>query len=84
MDQTSWVEGYAWFGVMENLNGVNPVSACVVLVFDIQAMLSNIETNVCAGQCNDDTKWADQRAWAPIYRCLKHSRWRLKLHNNLN
>ena len=84
MDQTSWVEGYAWFGVMENLNGVNPVSAYVVLVSGVQAMLSNIETNVCAGQRNDDTQWADQRAWAPIYRCLKHSRWRLKLHSNLN
>lgn len=26
MDETEWVERYAWFGAMRNLQGVNPVS----------------------------------------------------------
>ena len=26
MDATDWVERYAWYGVMRNLQGVNPVS----------------------------------------------------------
>jgi hypothetical protein len=25
MDETQWVERYAWFGTMENLQGVNEV-----------------------------------------------------------
>lgn len=29
MDSTPWVERYAWFGVMENLEGVNSVSMSV-------------------------------------------------------
>ena len=40
MDRTSWVDGYAWFGVMENLNGVNPVSPDATCNVDTQAMLN--------------------------------------------
>jgi hypothetical protein len=30
MDETGWVERYAWFGAMEDLDGVNPVRSCIL------------------------------------------------------
>ena len=29
MDQTDWLERYAWFGAMEDMQGVNTVSCLV-------------------------------------------------------
>ena len=28
MDKTNWVERYAWFGAMKDMQGVNEVSSC--------------------------------------------------------
>jgi len=38
MDATSWVERYAWFGVMENLQGVNPDNAMMTSTGAINAL----------------------------------------------
>ena len=73
MDQTSWVDGYAWFGVMGNLNDVNPVSPYATCDVNTQAML-NLEQTLCAGQCDDDARWKDQCPWATVYRRYIHRR----------
>ena len=73
MDQTSWVDGYAWFGVMGNLNDVNPVSPYATCDVNTQAML-NLEQILCAGQCDDDARWKDQCPWATVYRRYIHRR----------
>ncbi|TDL19875.1 glycoside hydrolase [Rickenella mellea] len=38
MDATEWVERYAWYGVMENLNGVNPANGMMTSDGKINAL----------------------------------------------
>lgn len=38
MDETEWVERYAWFGAMKDMQGVNEVSSCIqhgVILFEL-------------------------------------------------
>ncbi|KIJ55498.1 glycoside hydrolase family 128 protein [Sphaerobolus stellatus SS14] len=51
MDRTDWVERYAWFGAMENLQGVNPDDALMtskgkINPLGLQYIAANSSTNV--------------------------------------